>query len=244
MAIALAGTRSAAALQARTSDGVIDSSKHAVNCINGDMTTGVGAANGAAAGAVVLNPSPSSPVGFGASGSSFFLHSWLLKKKQPYDRPEEVMVLAPNTQRYEFTHVFSSSMSEQSFKFPSLSSSILAVFGFLNTILPVLPFGCCGALGSPGTAATSSGASPGQVHISTGQSGGVFPQLMRHQASDDDKLMAELGLVGRPAFEPYLAGGKSSDGSEFPSVAPSIREGAARARAETEAKKNAKKATA
>jgi hypothetical protein len=24
-----------------------------------------------------------------------------------------------------------------------------------------------------------------------GQSGGVFPQLMRHQASDDDKLMAE-----------------------------------------------------
>jgi hypothetical protein len=56
--------------------------------------------------------------------------------------------------------------------------------------------------------------------------------------------MAELGLVGRPAFEPYLAGGKSSDGSEFPSVAPSIREGAARARAETEAKKNAKKATA
>ena len=46
----------------------------------------------------------------------------------------------------------------------------------------------------------------------------------------DDKLMAELGLVGRPAFEPYLAGGRSSDGSEFP-VAASIREGAARARA-------------
>ena len=48
--------------------------------------------------------------------------------------------------------------------------------------------------------------------------------------------MAELGLVGRPAFEPYLAGGRSSDGSEFP-VAASIREGAARAR-------EAKKATA
>ena len=64
-----------------------------------------------------------------------------------------------------------------------------------------------------------------------------------NEASEDDKLMAELGLVGRPAFEPYLAGGKSSDGSEFP-VAPSIRDGAARARAETEAKKNAKKAMA
>ena len=38
---------------------------------------------------------------------------------------------------------------------------------------------------------TCSGSSAGQVHISTGQSGGVFPQLMRHQASDDDKLMAE-----------------------------------------------------
>lgn len=66
-----------------------------------------------------------------------------------------------------------------------------------------------------------------------------------NEASEDDKLMAELGLVGRPAFEPYLAGGKSSDGSEFPGVAPSIREGAARARAETQSKKNAnKKATA
>jgi len=38
---------------------------------------------------------------------------------------------------------------------------------------------------------TCSGSSAGQEHISTGQSGGVFPQLMRHQASDDDKLMAE-----------------------------------------------------
>ena len=119
------------------------------------------------------------------------MQSWLLNHVQPYDSPEEVMVLVPNTQRYEFTQVFSSSMLTQSSNFPSLSSSIFAVFGFLYTILPVLPFGCCGALGSPGTAATSSGASPGQVHISTGQSGGVFPQLMRHQASDDDKLMAE-----------------------------------------------------
>ena len=57
-----------------------------------------------------------------------------------------------------------------------------------------------------------------------------------NEASEDDKLMAELGLVGRPAFEPYLAGARSSDGSEFP-VAASIREGAARAR-------EAKKATA
>ena len=29
-----------------------------------------------------------------------------------------------------------------------------------------------------------------------------------NEASEDDKLMAELGLVGRPAFEPYLAGGE------------------------------------
>ena len=97
---------------------MIDSSRHACNCIIGVMTTGSGAAIGAAAGAVVLNPSPSSPVGFGAFGSSFLMHSWLLKNVQPYDSPEEVMVLAPNTQRYEFTHVFSSAMSEQSFNFP------------------------------------------------------------------------------------------------------------------------------
>jgi hypothetical protein len=45
--------------------------------------------------------------------------------------------------------------------------------------------------------------------------------------------MKDLGLVGRPAFEPYLAGAKSSDGSEFP-VSASIKEGAERAR---EAKK-------
>ena len=61
---------------------------------------------------------------------------------------------------------------------------------FLNTILPVLPVGCVSFV-SPGAAMTCSGSSAGQVHISTGQSGGVFPQLMRHQASDDDKLMAE-----------------------------------------------------
>ena len=54
-----------------------------------------------------------------------------------------------------------------------------------------------------------------------------------NEASEDDELMAELGLVGRPAFTPYLAGGKSSDGSEFPDVAPSIKEGAERARAAT-----------
>lgn len=118
VAIAEAGTRSAAALQARTSDGVIDSSRQAVNCIIGDMTTGSAFAAGAAAGAVWLNPSASSPVAFGAFGSSFLMHSWLLKNVQPYDSPEEVMVLAPNTQRYEFTHVFSSEISEQSFNFP------------------------------------------------------------------------------------------------------------------------------
>jgi biotin synthase len=39
-----------------------------------------------------------------------------------------------------------------------------------------------------------------------------------NEASEDSKLMAELGLVGRPAFEPYLAGARPSDGSEFPSV--------------------------
>ena len=63
-----------------------------------------------------------------------------------------------------------------------------------------------------------------------------------NEASEDDKLMAELGLVGRPAFEPYLAGGnprrlRVSSRAFHP-------EGAARARAETEAKKNAKKAMA
>ena len=50
-----------------------------------------------------------------------------------------------------------------------------------------------------------------------------------NEASEDDKMMSELGLVGRPAFEPYLAGAASSDGSEFP-VSPSIREGAERAK--------------
>ena len=33
------------------------------------------------------------------------------------------------------------------------------------------------------------------------------------------------GLVGRPAFVPYLAGGASSDGTDF-KVSASIREGA------------------
>ena len=50
-----------------------------------------------------------------------------------------------------------------------------------------------------------------------------------NEASEDETLMKQLGLVGRPAFEPYLAGAKSSDGSEFP-VSASIAEGAARAR--------------
>jgi biotin synthase len=54
-----------------------------------------------------------------------------------------------------------------------------------------------------------------------------------NEQSEDEQLMKDLGLVGRPAFEPYLAGSKSSDGSEFP-VSASIKEGAERAR---EAKK-------
>ena len=71
-----------------------------------------------------------------------------------------------------------------------------------------------------------------------------------NEATEDDRLMAELGLVGRPAFVPYLAGGKSSDGSEFPTtkahhaetttVAPSIREGAERAAKAEEARKKKK----
>lgn len=66
-----------------------------------------------------------------------------------------------------------------------------------------------------------------------------------NEKSEDDSLMKALGLVGRPAFVPYLAGGASSDGSEFPDaaaasgaadeqgghrVSPSIREGAERVR--------------
>jgi len=35
--------------------------------------------------------------------------------------------------------------------------------------------------------------------------------------------MQELGLVGRPAFVPYLAGGASSDGSDFPHQAAGSR---------------------
>ena len=50
-----------------------------------------------------------------------------------------------------------------------------------------------------------------------------------NEQSEDEQLMKDLGLVGRPAFEPYLAGSKSSDGSEFP-VSASIKEGAKRAR--------------
>jgi len=46
-----------------------------------------------------------------------------------------------------------------------------------------------------------------------------------NEASEDDKMMTELGLVGRPAFVPYLAGGASSDGTDF-KVSASIREGA------------------
>ena len=75
-----------------------------------------------------------------------------------------------------------------------------------------------------------------------------------NEATEDDRLMAELGLVGRPAFVPYLAGGKSSDGSEFPTtkahhaetttVAPSIREGAERAAKAEEARKKKAKAVA
>jgi hypothetical protein len=49
-------------------------------------------------------------------------------------------------------------------------------------------------------------------------------------------MFEELGLVGRPAFVPYVGGGASSDGSEWgenaSKVAPSIREGAERARKE------------
>ena len=49
-------------------------------------------------------------------------------------------------------------------------------------------------------------------------------------------MFEELGLVGRPAFAPYMSGGASSDGSEWGEnahkVAPSIREGAERAQKE------------
>jgi len=53
------------------------------------------------------------------------------------------------------------------------------------------------------------------------------------EKSDDDALMEELGLVGRPAFLPYVGGAASSDGSEFPPqfVSASIKEGAERAQA-------------
>ena len=42
-----------------------------------------------------------------------------------------------------------------------------------------------------------------------------------NEASEDDKLMAELGLVGRPAFEPYLAGGNPATAPSFQSRLPS-----------------------
>ena len=57
-----------------------------------------------------------------------------------------------------------------------------------------------------------------------------------NEATEDAKMFEELGLVGRPAFVPYIGGGASSDGSEWgenaSKVAPSIREGAERARKE------------
>jgi biotin synthase len=57
-----------------------------------------------------------------------------------------------------------------------------------------------------------------------------------NEATEDAKMFEELGLVGRPAFVPYVGGGASSDGSEWgenaSKVAPSIREGAERARKE------------
>jgi len=61
-----------------------------------------------------------------------------------------------------------------------------------------------------------------------------------NEKTEDDTLMQELGLVGRPAFVPYLAGGASSDGSDFPDqagqfVSASIKEGAERARSEAQA---------
>jgi biotin synthase len=68
-----------------------------------------------------------------------------------------------------------------------------------------------------------------------------------NEKSEDDTLMEELGLVGRPAFVPYLAGAASSDGSEWTEemhVSASIREGAERAVKQAEAEKQAAAATA